>query len=239
MYDEVRTHLDAHGYAIVPRVLESAQVEALRSLAEPLLDVSNQAKPGVRRVLQRVPRIADVLAMSRVRELIASVGGTGAGVVRAILFDKSPTANWSVPWHQDAAIAVKERHEVDGYGPWSMKDGEHHCQPPRHVIDRVFVVRLHLDECLSENGPLRVIPESHLEGLRSAAALEEQVRTGPIVDCSARLGDAVLMRPLTIHSSARAAKPADRRRVLHLECCDVDLAEPLEWAERVLLRTKA
>lgn len=239
MIETVRGHLDLHGYAVVPSVLERAEVDELRRLAEPLLTESSHAKPGVRRVLQKEPRIAAILGATRVRELIASVSSERSGVVRAILFDKSPAANWSVPWHQDAAIAVRNRHDVDGYGPWSVKDGQDHCQPPRCVIDRVFVVRLHLDDCLEDNGPLRVIGGSHARGMLSGSQVEQCVQAGPIVDCVAYAGDAVLMRPLTVHSSARATKPAERRRVLHLECCDADLAQPLEWAERVMLRSQA
>lgn len=239
MYEDLRQDLYLRGYATSRGLLSELDVRSLRELAEPLLAASNHARPGVRRVLQLEPRLAKALAMSRVRELIAAVGGENAGIVRAILFDKSPAANWSVPWHQDAAIAVKHRCELQGFGPWSIKDGEHHCQPPREVIDHVFVVRLHLDDCFSENGPLRVVPESHSHGLISATQLDALVRKGPVVDCDAHTGDAVLMRPLTVHSSAKAVKPALRRRVLHLECCGVSLPSPLEWAERVVLNSVA
>jgi hypothetical protein len=44
-------------------------------------------------------------------------------VQRATLFDKSPTANWLVVWHQDTALPVQERREAPGWGPWSVKDG--------------------------------------------------------------------------------------------------------------------
>jgi len=32
--------------------------------------------------------------------------------VKAILFDKTPSMNWYVTWHQDLTIAVKEKIEV-------------------------------------------------------------------------------------------------------------------------------
>lgn len=38
---------------------------------------------------------------------------------RVVTFDKSETANWGVPWHQDRVIAVQERHDVDGFENWS------------------------------------------------------------------------------------------------------------------------
>ena len=48
--------------------------------------------------------------------------------VRAILFDKTPSANLKVAWHQDRSIAVKRRIDVPGYGPWSVKEGIEHVR---------------------------------------------------------------------------------------------------------------
>ncbi len=53
--------------------------------------------------------------------IAASVLGAGSRPVRAILFDKTEAVNWSLPWHQDRTICVKERAEVSGYGPWTIK----------------------------------------------------------------------------------------------------------------------
>jgi hypothetical protein len=47
----------------------------------------------------------------------ASVLGADCRPVRAILFDKTPGTNWSLAWHQDRTIAVKERVLVNGFGP--------------------------------------------------------------------------------------------------------------------------
>src|SRR5262249_43240 len=33
----------------------------------------------------------------------------GARPVRAILFDKTPSANWALGWHQDRVVAVREK----------------------------------------------------------------------------------------------------------------------------------
>lgn len=42
---------------------------------------------------------------------------------RATLFDKSPTFNWLVAWHQDTALPLKAKLDTNGWGPWSSKDG--------------------------------------------------------------------------------------------------------------------
>lgn len=223
------------GCAIADRAASEAQCAALRALCEPLLRSASQTRPGVRRALLREPAITTILAHTGVPALAAQLAGRDAPVVRSILFDKSPDANWMVPWHQDATIALKERHDIQGFGPWSVKDGEHHCRPSRDVLDQIIVLRLHMDDCCPANGPLKVIPRSHEHGLLSADDLDAAVAQGPTVTCPARAGDVVLMRPHTVHASDRSAVPA-RRRVLHLEFCGVPLPEPLAWAEAVVLQ---
>ena len=71
--------------------------------------------------------------------------GRRAQPVRAVLFDKTPAANWSVAWHQDRTIPVVERIEVDGFGPWSRKDGILHVAPPVGVLERMITLRIHID----------------------------------------------------------------------------------------------
>jgi hypothetical protein len=43
--------------------------------------------------------------------------------VRAILFDKTAETNWSLAWHQDRTICLKERIEVEGFGPGLSRRG--------------------------------------------------------------------------------------------------------------------
>src|SRR5207237_89348 len=93
-----------------------------------------------------------------------SLLGRDLVAVKATLFDKTPESNWRVQWHQDRAIAVKERLDVPGYGPWSSRCGSLHVEPPSEVLAQMIAVRVHLDPCDSENGPLRVIPGSHRSG---------------------------------------------------------------------------
>jgi hypothetical protein len=64
-------------------------------------------------------------------------------------------------WHQDRAIAVRDRVDVPGFGPWSVKAGLVHVEPPVDILERMLAVRLHLDDCGEDNGPLRVLPGSH------------------------------------------------------------------------------
>ncbi len=223
------------------RVLGLADTEELRQLCNPLLasrEVGGRLRPGLRRVLEREPRLIAVLTRTAVPRLMAALAGPGGVVVRSILFDKSPESNWLVPWHQDAAVAVRTRVEVAGFGPWSIKDGEPHCRPPRAVLDRIIVLRLHLDDCGPQNGPLRVVPRSHEDGLLDDAGIQACVGRGPVVECCTPAGGVVLMRPHTVHSSPKSVSPT-RRRVLHLEFTGAVLPEGLEWAEGVRVSCEA
>jgi len=156
--------------------------------------------------------------------------GAGARLVRSILFDKTPSANWSVPWHQDAVIAVRERLDVPGFAPWSVKDGEPHCRPPREILDSIVVVRVNLDACGPENGPLRIVPGSHRSGILREDAVAALAAKGLLVECCTGAGGVVALYPHTVHSSPRCETPL-RRRVLHLEFSNLDLPGGLRWAE--------
>lgn len=148
--------------------------------------------------------------------------------MRAILFDKNPQANWKVPWHQDTTIAVRERVDEPGFGPWSVKAGVVHVQPPVHVLERMITLRIHLDDCDVDNGPLLVLPGSHAHGILSDEEIERwRAGTAPVA-CTGSRGSMVIMRPLLLHASSAAAAPR-RRRILHLELAGDDLPGRLRW----------
>lgn len=224
----------AEGWLVLDRYVSTQLVEQLRTLSEPLLRDAGKSRPGVRRVLHRERAMIDVLHNTPIPALAHALCGGDARIVRSILFDKTPETNWLVPWHQDATIALAERAEIAGFGPWSIKDGEHHCTPPRELLDQIVVIRIHLDACGPDNGPLRVIPRSHRDGLVESSATSRMVEQGPIVECCTDLGGVVGMRPHTVHSSPRATQPS-RRRVLHLECTAARLPSGLAWGEEVAL----
>ena len=69
--------------------------------------------------------------------MVAPILGEMFFPVRGILFDKIPDANWKVPWHQDVTIAVQERVESEGFGPWSMKADVLHVQPPAEGLEHM------------------------------------------------------------------------------------------------------
>jgi ectoine hydroxylase-related dioxygenase (phytanoyl-CoA dioxygenase family) len=211
------------GFAIVPSILSKDTLETL----ERDLPTSSGGNGGLRNLLD-TPPIATLAARTAVRGLIEPVLGQGAFPVRAILFDKTPVANWKVSWHQDLTIAVKARAEVAGYGPWSEKAGVVHVQPPVSILEQMLALRLHIDDSGPANGPLRVLPGSHWAGrLRDAEIPEWRERLAEHV-CLVPRGGALLMRPLLLHASSPAETP-EHRRVIHIEYANCALAGGLQW----------
>jgi ectoine hydroxylase-related dioxygenase (phytanoyl-CoA dioxygenase family) len=132
------------------------------------------------------------------------------------LFDKSPTSNWLVVWHQDTALPLRVRSHVPGWGPWSLKAGILYAHAPATALEQIVALRVHLDDSLAENGPLRVLPGTHSQGVLSDAAIEDLVFTTDPYECTVARGGVVSMRPLLVHASSKSLIPSPRR-VLHIE----------------------
>jgi ectoine hydroxylase-related dioxygenase (phytanoyl-CoA dioxygenase family) len=211
------------GYAVVASGLDIRTFRELGSQLE-----TNQA--GERNLLD-VPVVRRLARSSAVRSLIELVLGSDCFAVRGILFNKTDGTNWKVTWHQDCVISVADRTEIPGWGPWSIKAGVNHVRPSSEIVSRMLAIRIHLDECGAENGPLRVIPGSHKHGFLSDRQIQDWPKTGAVT-CTANRGDAILMRPLLLHSSPPATVPSSRR-VIHLEFAAEELPNGAEWKDRV------
>lgn len=224
---------ERNGYAVVPGLLTVAEVTGLIGVIEPYCREceagTGKAIHAIRNLITELPTLAGVVCMPGVRELVMYLLGPDAFVVRAIYFDKLPGANWKVAWHQDQAIAVKGRADLAGYGPWSVKQGVQHVEPPASVLEKMLSLRIHLDDCGADNGPLRVAPGSHRFGRLANTDAERVRQSRDEVICTAGAGDAVLMRPLLLHASSQSESPG-HRRVLHFEFASQSLPQAIEWA---------
>jgi hypothetical protein len=160
--------------------------------------------------------------------LAASHLGTGAKPVRALLFDKNATTNWALGWHQDRTISVRQRHDVKGFGPWTVKQGLCHVAPPFTLISGMVTLRLHLDDVSDENAPLLIALKSHKYGLVPVDQINALVETSEVFACRAKAGDVWAYATGIVHASARAALPR-RRRVLQVDYSRDELPPPLEW----------
>jgi len=227
MSPQLSASLKRDGFFVVDGVLDEDAVGGLADASQRL--VAGGSGYGIRNLFTRLPKLRGLIQSRQIRELIDPLLGESAQAVRGILFDKTANANWKVAWHQDLSIPVRERKDVNGFGPWSTKDGVVHVQPPRAILERMLTVRIHLDDCDESNGPLRVLPGSHAQGVLSPAEVEMWRGAVEPVNCCVRRGGAVLMRPLLLHASSSAQLPG-HRRVIHVEFAAAKLPGGLEWA---------
>ena len=220
--------IERDGFAVVPAVLGQPALCQLVQAIETHLP--QQSEAGIRGLAAKVPEVLELARSSEVRALVEPMLGSGARLVRSILFSKSAETNWQVPWHQDLAIAVQSRAEVEGYASWSIKEGVMHVQPPVAVLEQMLSVRLHLDPADESNGALWVSPGSHRLGRMPASAAASVVERLGKQLCAVNAGDALLFRPLILHAS-RKATSSRPRRVIHLEFAAASLPLPLAWIE--------
>jgi len=229
----VREHLRDHGFAIVHSVLGAQQIEDLVDAVSRISHNNGvRSRSGVyavRNLLQLSPTINELAHSPELRSIVEENLAKSAFPVRGTLFDKTAGANWLVPWHQDLTICVLARIDVPGYGPWTMKAGAHHVQPPQTTLEDILSVRVHLDDCDESNGALRVLPGTHTRGRLTPDQIVEQRRSVGSISCVARAGDVVLMRPLLIHASSPDSH-ASHRRVIHVDYASSQLAGGLQWS---------
>ncbi|MGI9241267.1 MAG: phytanoyl-CoA dioxygenase family protein [Verrucomicrobiales bacterium] len=221
--------LEGAGFEMLPGLVRHDEIEHLR--AEVARLQAGAGRVCVRDILQSSERVAGIareLAGRRCTKL------SGLLPVRGILFDKTPKENWPVGWHQDLSIALQRRAEVHGYSGWTVKGGVAHVQAPVGLLERMVTLRLHLDDVPGDNGALRVVPGTHLSGKLASAEIAEHVAHGQEHICAGSAGDALLMKPLILHSSPRAggSEAGRHRRVIHVEFAPAGaLAAPLAWYE--------
>lgn len=222
-----------NGYALADVTLTDTQCDHLAAS----IPSAGASRGGTRGLLSH-PTVLQLLLHKQLGGYLWSLVGRDLVAVQATLYDRMPPAHRRGEWHQDRVIEVRERMDVAGYGPWSVKNGVPRVEPPASVLEQMLALRLYLDACGPEDGPLRVLAGSHDGGKLSAEALEEQVAAGHAVDLHVQKGGVMVMRPLLVHSSAPARVPS-HRRVLHIVLAPAESISPLEWQTAVQLRRAA
>lgn len=159
---------------------------------------------------------------------VAEIQGPEARPVRAVLFDKWAAMNWGLGWHQDRTVAVVEKVEVPGFGPWTVKDGALHVAPPFEILSDMVTVRIHLDDVPETNAPLLIAPGSHRCGRVPEAQVTDVVRKCGTYSCVADAGDMWLYATPILHASKASEHPS-HRRVLQVDYAPRDLPGGLRW----------
>ena len=214
------------GFVRLPQILAPAELEPL---SLPLL--APGAQGGSRHLLQE-SWCAQLARQLRQHPRLTPLIGIQSVAVQCIYFEKSAQRNWLVAMHQDLSIPVAEHVPAAGLHGWSQKQDGWFVQPPAALLSQLVAVRLHLDECSADDGPLRVVPGSHLQAvLDPEQAQQWRSHQGEEV-CTAHCGDVLVLRPLLLHASSKGGGHS-RRRVLHFLYAPPEPGYGLRWAFKV------
>ncbi len=226
MIESMTFHKD--GFALVGRVLDAGECDALARRIETL----GLPKAGTRRLLdhewcrelgEQIQRKLSI-QLSELNQL---------SLIQCTYFNKSSSSNWLVPWHQDCSIPVANRVDSKNLSGWSTKEGVTFVYGPDEVLSCMIAVRLHLDDSLHSNGPLRVIKGSHRFGTLESDEIDRIRKEQDGTPCVVSKGGVVVMRPLILHASSKSTSGCPRR-VLHFLFGPRPLPCGLGWADPAL-----
>jgi ectoine hydroxylase-related dioxygenase (phytanoyl-CoA dioxygenase family) len=183
---------------------------------------------AIRQFLKEVPEAIPLIFTEKLNAIISDLFGNNYFIVKSIYFDKPVDSNWFVSYHQDLTISVDKKVELDGYGPWTIKQNQYAVQPPLEILQNNFTIRIHLDNTDENNGALRVIPGAHLKGIYRPETIDWSKSKEAI--CPVSRGGIMIMRPLLLHASSRTTNDK-KRRVIHIEFSNQELPLQLQWSE--------
>ena len=235
-YKNNKIELENEGYSIIFSLFSDKEIsEIICCIEEAEKKDSSFLRTkdlfAIRQLMNVIPELKGHIFNHNFSNLLSDLGFSEKSLTKAIYFDKPSSSNWFVAYHQDLSISVDQKTELENYSKWTFKKGQHGVQPPVEILENTTTIRIHLDKTNEKNGALKVIPGSHLNGVYRAEFLDK--KTEQI--CSVEKGGVMLMKPLTFHASSRTINNK-RRRVIHMEFCNHQLAKPLNWLERMVIK---
>lgn len=213
------------GFALVPEVFAGEACDAIAA------NLVSAAGVGTRGLLSQ--SWCQALARQlRSHPLLAAFVPPYFVATQCTYFEKSRARNWLVSVHQDLSIPVAAQTGNSALLKWSRKEGALYVQPPDEFLERLVAVRVHIDDCDIDDGPLRVVPGSHVRGRLEPAAAVAARQTQGEVACSGSRGSVLVMRPLLLHASSKATGNS-ARRVLHFLFGPREIPYGLRWQHAV------
>lgn len=201
------------GYTIVSDVISPSELNVVVQGINAL----GCAKAGTRNALDREWCQA-IARLIHCHPVIAPLLPAQAAAIQCTYFEKSAERNWLVPLHRDYIFPVKARKANSDWSLWQEKEGGLYARPPDTILRMLVAVRLHLEANTETNGPLQVVPGSHLttqtDGVRVLCLVPER---GAVIFC-----------PLLLHASSKVIHGV--RRVLHYVFAPAILSDGVEWA---------
>lgn len=211
------------GFTIIENIFSEEEIEDINTQIESKF-VNAAEVFAYRCFLKKYPEFLQSIYSVKFSNLVNELAGNHK-IVRSIYFNKPSQANWIVNWHQDLTINLSNRKDSVGFKNWLPKGEYLSVNPPQEFLEDIITFRIHLDDCTSKNGALRVIPRSHL------SVGKISINESDVEICEVKKGGILVMKPLLWHSSRRTENQ-DKRRVIHVEFCSLDLPNGLTWFEK-------
>ena len=206
------------GYRFLRRLFDRVEIVALT----PVLAGIPSSAAGKRWAGRELAALLQLPAMQPVLRKLAELL-PGMAILRAVAFRKDADANWFVPAHQDRSIPVSSPALPPGFDNLTRKTDGWQAEAPAELLAEMRNCRIFIDRATADDGPLEVIPGSHRRGRIEQAEIPAITARGAWRPLTGDAGDLVVLSPLLLHRSRRAAEPSGRR-VMQLECISADTA---------------
>ncbi len=164
--------LERDGFCVLTHAVDTGTIQRLLSVFDDAFEDDSQfvrarSSRGyvyaARNLIDSIPEVTTVWHADPMLTLLREVLGDEFGLVRALFFDKPPERTWNLPWHKDTSISVNDNSAKSAtFSRPTIKAGVPHVIASDEVLRQMLTLRIYLDEVTDENGPLRVIPESHV-----------------------------------------------------------------------------
>ena len=233
MINELKSELHADGFCVLESVFGSEAVAVFLSRIEAANESDAQSALrsrgtifAARNMIDSIPDLIQLACVPALDQLLIETLGESYGLVRVLYFDKPSDRSWNLPFHKDLTISVKDNSlPTTHFSKPTCKGGVDHVEASEEVLENMLTLRIHLDNVTNSNGPLEVVPGSHLNGKSNQASTREPVKI------LVQAGDVLAMRPMISHASGHTDPDGNwRRRILHLEFCGTrTLPDDYQW----------
>ncbi|MFY0593402.1 phytanoyl-CoA dioxygenase family protein [Roseivirga sp.] len=185
---------------------------------------------AIRHLFKEIPELIELILTPTFKNIIEVYAGKDYFISKAIYFSKPLDQNWFVSYHQDLSINVKNYTESKEYKHWIERSNSYSVRPYLEILQKTITLRIHIDTCNESSGSLKVLSGSHLSGVKKSESIHKEQFEEKF--CNANTGDVLLMKPLLFHASNKTTIP-NRRRIIHIELCNKELKDSLEWFEKI------